>query len=76
MIDISKAETLLGKAVPGVAVLKKVEHSGKFVFLVDPPDSDEPPVLFAVDRKSGVVEDVLIWQLPDPKGLEQKLIGG
>ena len=74
MIDISAAATRLKQAVPGVTIQKQVEYNGKFVFLVQPPDSDEPPVLFSVDKSSEEVMDLVPWQVEDPLKLQDLLL--
>ena len=57
MIDSTEASKLFKKALPGAEVLKQVEYQKSFIFLAQPPDPNEFPVLFAVDQKTGRVRD-------------------
>lgn len=57
MIDSTEASRIVEENLPGCNVLKRVEYKTSFIFLVLPPDPDEFPVLFSVDKNTSEFRD-------------------
>lgn len=74
MINSTQASAALQKAIPGIDIQKQVEYNGKYIFLAQPPDPNEPPVLFSVDKSTSAVMDLVPWQVDDPLKLQELLM--
>lgn len=74
MLNQIDAAGVINRKLPGFQILKQVSYNNFFVFLLAPPDPNEPPTFFKVDKSTGEYTDFSPWNEPDPQTLQQALL--
>lgn len=74
VLNLVDAAGIINKNFPGYQILKQVPYKDIFVFLLAPPEPDEPPTFFKVDKNTGKFTDFSPWNEPDPESLEKALL--
>ena len=72
--EILELTSLILSLIGLLSILKQVPYKDIFVFLLAPPEPDEPPTFFKVDKNTGKFTDFSPWNEPDPESLEKALL--
>lgn len=76
MINTQKAFDIIRTNLPDFSVQKQVLYDKWFIFVLTPPDPEEPDIFVKVSQLTGIVLDFVPWNEPDPKAIEQALLNG
>lgn len=74
MLNQIDAAGVINRNYPGYRIQKQISYNNFFVFLLAPPDPDEPETFFKVDKTTGAFTDFSPWNEPDPLALQKALL--